>query len=79
MRVSERNSRNNLVRVEIEGRSHPTIKGKRGNTILIQKNEPIRYTVEELRKIKGEVENIAKYKILEAEACYRITKFRLNR
>ena len=63
MRVNERNSRNNLVRVEIEGRCHPTIKVKRGNMVLIQKYEPIRYTVEELRKIKGEVENIAKYKI----------------
>ena len=35
--------------------------------------------MEELRKVKGEVENIAKYKILEAEACYRIRKLRLNR
>ena len=78
MRVSQRNSRNNVVRVETKGRSHPIIKGKRGNTVLIQKNEPIRYTVEELRKIKEEVENIAKYKILEAELCYRIRKLRLN-
>ena len=35
--------------------------------------------MEELRKIKGEVENIAKYKILGAEVCYRIRKLRLNR
>ena len=79
MGVSDRNSRSNLVQVEIEGRSHPTIKGKRSNVVLIQKNKPIRYTVEELRRIKGEVENIAKYKILGAEVCYRIRKLRLNR
>ena len=79
MRVSDRNSRSNLVWVEIEGRSHPSIKCKRSNTVLIQKNEPITYTVEELRKIKGEVENIAKYEILGAEVCYRIRKLRLNR
>ena len=35
--------------------------------------------MEELRKIKGKVENIAKYKILGAEVCYRIRKLRLNR
>ena len=35
--------------------------------------------MEELRKIIGEVENIAKYKILGAEVCYRIRKLRLNR
>ena len=79
MGVSDRNSRSNLVQVEIGGRSHPTIKCKGSNTVLIQKNEPIRYTVEELRKIKGEVENTAKYKILGAEVCYRIRKLRLNR
>ena len=47
--------------------------------MLIKKNEPVRYTVEEFRKIKGKVENIAKYKILGAEVCYRIKKLRLNR
>ena len=35
--------------------------------------------MEELRKIKGEVKNTAKCKILEAEVCYRIRKLRLNR
>ena len=35
--------------------------------------------MEELRKIRGEVENTAKYKILGAETCYRIRKLRLNR
>ena len=35
--------------------------------------------MEELRKIRGEVENTAKHKILGAEACYRIRKLRLNR
>ena len=60
MGVSGRNSRNNLLQVEIEGKSQPTIKNKRSNTVLIQKNEPIRYTLEELRKIKGKVDNIDK-------------------
>ena len=32
MGVSDRNSRSNLVQVEIEGRNHPTIKGQRSNT-----------------------------------------------
>ena len=32
MGVSGRNSRNNLVQVEIEGRSQATIKNKRNNT-----------------------------------------------
>ena len=79
MGVNGRNSRNNLVQVEIEGRSQPTNKNKRSNTVLIEKNEPIRYTLEELRQIKGKVENIDKYKILEAEVCYMIRKLRLNR
>ena len=79
MGVNDRNSRGNLVQVEIEGRSNPTIKGKRSNIVLIPKYVPIRYTVEELRKIRGEVENTAKYKILGAEACYRIRKLMLNR
>ena len=35
--------------------------------------------MEELRKIRGEVENTAKYEILGAEACYRIRKLRLNK
>ena len=35
--------------------------------------------MEELRKIREEVENTAKYKILGAEACYRIRKLRLNK
>ena len=45
MRVNDRNSRSNLVQVEIE-RSTPTIKGKRSNIVLIPENVPIRYTVE---------------------------------
>ena len=76
---NDRNSRSNLVQVEVEGRSTPTIKGRRSNIVLIPKNVPIRYTVEELRKIRGEVENTAKYKILGTEACYRIRKLKLNR
>ena len=69
---NDRNSRSNLIQVEIEGRSNPTIKGKRNNIILIPRNVPIRYTVEELKKNRGEIENTAKYKILGA-------KLRLNK
>ena len=65
--------------MKIEGRSNPTIKGKRNNIVLIPRNVPIRYTVEELRKIRGDVENTAKHKILGAETCYRIRKLRLNK
>ena len=35
--------------------------------------------MEELRKIKGKVENIANYKLLGADICYMIRKLRLNR
>ena len=34
--------------------------------------------MEELRKIRGDVESTAKHKILGAETCYRIRKLRLN-
>ena len=68
MGVSGRKSRNDLVQVQIEGRSQPTIKTKISNTVLIQKNEPIRYTLAELRQIKG-----------KGEVCYMIRKLRLNR
>ena len=79
MGVSGRNSRNNLVQVEIEGRSQPTIKNQRSNPVLIQKNEPIRYTLEEFRHINVKVDNIDKYKILGAGVCYIIRKLRPNR
>ena len=78
MGENDRNSRSNLTRVKIEGRSNPTIKGKRNNIVLIPRNVPIRYTVEELRKIRGDEESTAKHKILGAETCYRIRKLRLN-
>ena len=73
-----RNSRSNLTRVKIEGRSNPTIKGKRNNILSIPRNVPIRYTVEELKKIRRDVENTAKHKILGAETCYRIRQLRIN-
>ena len=81
MGVSGRKNRNNLVQVEIEGRSQPTIKNKNkvSNTVLTQKNEPIKYTLEELGQIKGKVDNINKDKILGVEVCYMIRKLRLNR
>ena len=62
MGVNGRRSRNNLVQVEIEGNSQSTIrnKNKMSNTVLIQKNKPMRYTLEELRQIKGKVDNINK-------------------
>ena len=75
---NDRNSRSNLIQVKIEERSNPSTKGKRNNIVLIPRNVPIRYTVEELKKIR-EVENIAKHKILGAETCYRIRKLRLNK
>ena len=58
---NDRITRSNLTRVKIEGRSNPTIKGKRNNIVLIPRNVPIRYTVEELRKIR-DVESTAKHK-----------------
>ena len=79
MGVSGKKSRNNLVQVEIEGRSQPTIKNKISNTVLIQKNEPMRYTLAELRQSKGKVDNNNEYKILGGEVCYMIRKLRLNR
>ena len=81
MGVSGRQSRNNLVQVEIEGRSQSTIKNKNkmSSTVLIQRNKPIRYTLEELRQIKGKVDNINRYKIPGVEVCYTIRKLRLNR
>ena len=80
MGVNGRNSRNNLVQVEIEGRSQPTNKNKERNTVYrIKKNEPISYTLEELRQIKRKVESNDKYKILGTEVCYMIRKLRLNR
>ena len=62
MGVNGRRSRNNLVQVEIEGNSQSTIrnKNKMSNTVLIQKNKSMRYTLEELRQIKGKVDNINK-------------------
>ena len=76
---NERISRSNLTRVKIDGRSNPTIKGQRNIIVLIPRNVPIRHTVEELRKIRGDVESTAKHKILGAETCYRIRKLRLNK
>ena len=76
---NKRNSRSNLIQVKIEGRSNPTIKGKRNNIVLIPRNVPIRYTVEELRNIRGDVENTAKHKILGAKTCYRIRRLRLHK
>ena len=73
-----RNSRCNLTRVKIEGRNNPTIKGKRNNITVRSRNVPIRYTAEELRKIRGDVESTAIHKILGAETCYRIRKLKLN-
>ena len=75
----DRNTRSNLIQVKLEGRSNPTIKGKRNNIVSIPRNVPIRYTVEELRKIRGDVEYTAKHKILGAETSYRIRKLRLNK
>ena len=80
MGVNGRNSRDNLVQVEIKGRNQPTNKNKKSNTVYrIKKSEPIRYTLEELRQIKRKVESNDKYKILGAEVCYMIRKLRLNR
>ena len=80
MGVNGRNSRDNLVQIEIKGRNQPTNKNKKGNTVYrINKGKPIRYTLEELRQIKRKVESNDKYKILETEVCYRIRKLGLDR
>ena len=79
MGINDRKNRSNLVQVKIEGRSQPTIKNKISNTVWIQKNEPIRYTLTELRQIKGKADNNNEYKILGGHVCYVIRKLRLNR
>ena len=57
MGMSDRKNRSNLIQVEIKGRSQPTIENKTNNTVWIQKSEPIRYTLTELRQIKGKFYN----------------------
>ena len=77
--MSDRKNRSSLVRVEIKGRNQPTIKNQTNNTVWIQKSEHIRYTLTELRQIKGKADNNNEYKILGGYVCYVIRKPRLNR
>ena len=80
MRVNGRNSRDNLIQVEIKGKSQSTDRSKRNNTVYnMGKSEPIRYTMEELWLIKSKVESNDKYRRLGIEVCYMIRKLRLNR
>ena len=80
MGVNSRSSRDTLFRVEIKGRNQSTRKNKKGNTVYkVKKNEPVRYSLAELKQIKRKVESSDKYRILGAEVCYMIRKLRLNR
>ena len=62
MEMSDKKYRSNLMQIEINGRSQPTIENKTNNTLWVQKSEPIRYTSTGLRQIKGKVDNSNEYK-----------------
>ena len=80
MRVDSRSNRSNLVRVEIKGRKQLTRENNKGNTVYrVKKNEPVRYSLEELKQIGRKVEKSGKYRTIGAEACYMIRKLRLNK
>ena len=79
MGISDKKNQNNLVQIKIKGRNQPNTKNKNNNTVWVHKSEPIRYTLTELRQIKGKVDHNNEYKILGGHACYLIKKLRLNR
>ena len=79
MGKSDKKNQNNLVQIKIKGRNQPTTEDKNKNILWVHKSEPIRYTLTELRQIKGKVDHNNEYKILGGNACYMIRKLKLNR
>ena len=64
MGVNGRNSRDNLVQIEIKGRNQPTNRNKKSNTVYrIKKSEPIRYIHwKNLSKSRGKLRAVTNIK-----------------
>ena len=65
MGISDKKNWNNLIKIKIIGRNQPTIKNKNSKTVWVHKSGPLRYTLTELRQIKGKVDHNNEYKFLE--------------
>ena len=49
------------------------------NTLIVQKNQPIRYSLGKLLQLREKVVHHNEYKIINSQACITIRKLRLNR
>ena len=70
MKIMERN----VVKIS----SNQSCRMDVNNTLLVQKGQPIRYSLGKLLQLRKKVVHHDKYKIIDSQACVTIRKLRLN-